>query len=68
MVMENSCKNHLLFIIVDCLLGRFAPTVFLVKLVNFIGFLGSSYLVLFTVLMCMILMFDCLGYRLTPVN
>ena len=38
----------LLFTIVDCFLGRFPPRFFTVKLVCFIDFLGSSYLVLFT--------------------
>ena len=38
----------LLFIIVDCFSGRFPPRFFTVKLVCFIDFLGSSYLVLFT--------------------
>ena len=37
----------LLFIIVDCFSGRFPPRFFTVKLIGFIGFLGSSYLVLF---------------------
>ena len=37
----------LLFSIVDCFLGRFPPRFFTVKLVCFIGFPGSSYLVLF---------------------
>ena len=37
----------LLFTIVDCVLGRFPPRFFTVKLVSFIGFLGLSYLVLF---------------------
>ena len=37
----------LLFTIVDYFLGRFSPRFFTVKLVGFIGFLGSSYLVLF---------------------
>ena len=37
----------LLFTIVDYFLGRFPPRFFTVKLVGFIGFLGSSYLVLF---------------------
>ena len=36
-----------LFIIVDCFSGRFLPRFFTVKLVGFIGFLRSSYLVLF---------------------
>ena len=36
----------LLFTIVDCFSGRFPPKFFTVKLV-FIGFLESSYLVLF---------------------
>ena len=38
----------LLFTIVDCFSGRFSPRFFTVKLVCFISFLGSSYLVLFT--------------------
>ena len=37
----------LLFTIVDCFLGRFPPKIFTVKLVCFIDFPGSSYLVLF---------------------
>ena len=37
----------LLFIIVDCFLRRFPPRFFTVKLVCFIGFPGSSYLVIF---------------------
>ena len=37
----------LLFTIVDCFSGRFPPRFFTVKLVCFIGFPGSSYLVLF---------------------
>ena len=37
----------LLFTIVDCFLRRFPPRIFTVKLVCFIGFPGSSYLVLF---------------------
>ena len=37
----------LLFIIVDCFSGRFPSRFFTMKLVYFIGFLGSSYLVLF---------------------
>ena len=37
----------LLFTIVDCFSGRFPPRFFIVKLVGFIGFLESSYLVLF---------------------
>ena len=37
----------LLFTIVDCFLGRFPPRFFTVKLVCFISFLESSYLVLF---------------------
>ena len=44
-----------LFTIVDCFSGRFPPKFFTVKLVYFISFPGSSYLVLFTFLMCMIL-------------
>ena len=38
---------ELLFIIVDCFSGRFPPKFFAVKLVCFISFPGSSYLVLF---------------------
>ena len=49
----------LLFTIVDCFLGRFPPRFFTVKLVCFIGFLRSSYLVLFTFSLCMILMLIC---------
>ena len=37
----------LLFTIVNCFLGRFPPRFFTVKLVCFIGFPRSSYLVLF---------------------
>ena len=37
----------LLFIIVNCISGRFPPGFFTVKLVCFIGFLRSSYIVLF---------------------
>ena len=37
----------LLFTIVNCFSGRFPPRFFTVKLVGFIGFPGSSYLVLF---------------------
>ena len=37
----------LLFTIVDCFSGRFPPRFFTVKVIGFIGFLGSSYLVLF---------------------
>ena len=45
----------LLFTIVDFFSGRFPPRFFTVKLVSFIGFLGSSYLVLFTFFLCIIL-------------
>ena len=45
----------LLFIIVDCFLGRFPLRFFTVKLVCFIGFPRSSYLVLFIFFCCMIL-------------
>ena len=41
----------LLFIIVDCFSGRFPPRFFTVKLVCFISFLESSYLVLFIFLL-----------------
>ena len=37
----------LLFTIVDCFSGRFSPKFFTVKLVCFVDFPGSSYLVLF---------------------
>ena len=37
----------ILFTIVDCFLGRFPPRFFTMKLVGFIGFPESSYLVLF---------------------
>ena len=52
----------LLFTIVDCFLGRFPPRFFTVKLVCFIGFPRSSYLVLFIFPLHdfdMILMFVC---------
>ena len=49
----------LLFIIVDYFSGMFPSKFFTVKLVCFIGFLRSSYLVLFNFLLCMILMFVC---------
>ena len=52
----------LLFIIVDCFLGRFLPRFFTMKLVCFIGFPRSSYLVLFIFLLHdidIILMFVC---------
>ena len=51
-----------LFTIVDCFSGRFPPRFFTVKLVCFIGFLGSSFLVLFILPphdFDMILMFVC---------
>ena len=52
----------LLFTIVDFFSGRFSPRFFTVKLVCFIGFLESSYLVLFIFPLHdfdMILMFVC---------
>ena len=52
----------LLFTIVDCFLEKFPPRFFTVKLVCFIGFPGSSYLILFIFLLHnfdMILMFVC---------
>ena len=53
----------LLFIIVDCFTGRFPPRFFTVKLVGFIGFSRSSYLVLFIfplhIIYDMILIFVC---------
>ena len=52
----------LLFTIVDCFSGRFPPRFFTVKLVYFIGFPRSSYLVLFIFLLCdfdITLMFVC---------
>ena len=45
----------LLFIIVDCFSRRFPHRFFTVKLVCFIGFPGSSYLVSFNFILCMIL-------------
>ena len=45
----------LLFTIMNCFSGRFSLGFFTVKLVCFIGFPGSSYLVLFTFPLCMIL-------------
>ena len=53
----------LLFTIVNCFSGRFPLRFFTVKLVCFIGFPGSSYLVLFIFPLHdfdMILMFVCL--------
>ena len=50
--------------IVNYFLGRFPPKFFTMKLVCFIGFSGSSYLVLFIFLLHdfdMILMFVCLN-------
>ena len=41
----------LLFTIVNCLSEKFPPKFFTVKLVYFIGFPGSSYLVLFIFLL-----------------
>ena len=41
----------LLFTIVDCFSRRFPPRFFTMKLVGFIGFPGSSYLVLFIFLL-----------------
>ena len=41
----------LLFTIVNCFLGMFPPKFFTVKLVCFISFLKSSYLVLFIFLL-----------------
>ena len=38
----------LLFTIVDCFSGRFLPRFFIMKLVCIIGFFGSSYFILFT--------------------
>ena len=52
----------LLFTIVNCFLGRFPPRFFIVKLVCFIRFPRSSYLVLFIFSLHdfdMILMFVC---------
>ena len=51
-----------LFTIVNWFLGRFPPRFFTMKLVCFIGFLESSYHVLFSFSLHdfdMILMFDC---------
>ena len=45
----------LLFIIVDCFSGMFSPRFCTLKLICFIGFPGSSYLVLFILFRCMIL-------------
>ena len=51
-IVESRNKSFVLdlklfFTIVDCFLGRFPLRFFTVKLVCFIGFPGSSYLVLF---------------------
>ena len=45
----------LLFTIVNCFSRRFFPKFFIVKLICLIGFPISSYLVLFTILLYMIL-------------
>ena len=45
----------LVFTIVNCFSGRLPPKFFTMKLVCFIGFHGSLYLVLFTIPLCMIL-------------
>ena len=47
--------QKLLFTIVDCFSGRFPLEYFTVKLVCFIGFPVSSYLILFNFPLCMIL-------------
>ena len=50
----------LLFTIMNCFFGRFPPKFFTMKLVCFISFpKSSSYLVLFTILLYMILIFVC---------
>ena len=49
----------LVFTIVNSFSGRFPPKFFTVKLVCFINLPRSSYLVLFTIPLCMILMFVC---------
>ena len=53
----------LLFTIMECFSGRFPPKFFTMKLVCFIDFLGSSYLVLFIFFLLhdfdMILIFVC---------
>ena len=49
----------LLFTIVNFFSVRFPSRFFTVKLVCFTGFAGSTYLVLFTFPLCMILMFVC---------
>ena len=43
----------------ELLFGKFPPKFFTVKLVCFIGFPRSLYLVLITFSLCMILMFVC---------
>ena len=66
-IVESGDKGFVLdlklfFIIVNCFLGRFSPLrFFTVKLVCFIDFLGSSYLILLLLLhdFDMILMFVC---------
>ena len=59
-IVESRDKSFILdlklfFTIVDCFSGKFPPRFFTVKLVCFIGFPRSSYLVLFNFLLCMIL-------------
>ena len=43
-----------LFTTMDCFLGRFSPKFFTMKLIFFIGFSESLYLVLFTILLCIL--------------
>ena len=59
-IVESRDKDFVLdlklfFTIVNCFLGRFPLRFFIVKLVYFISFSRSSYIVLFTVPLCMIL-------------
>ena len=66
-IVESKDKSFVLdlkflFIIVNCFSGKFPPRFFTMKLVCFIGFPGSSYLVLFIFPLHdfdMILMFVC---------
>ena len=59
-IIESRYKSFVLdlklvFTIVNCFSERFPPKFFTMKLVCFIRFRGSSYLVLFTIPLCMIL-------------
>ena len=58
-IVESRDKSFVLYLkflfnVVNCFLRRFPPRFFTVKLICFIGFPGSSYLILFIIPLCMI--------------